>query len=234
MEKIQMIRVLIADDHNLFRDGIKSLFEGESKIQIIGEAEDGRSLVKKYFELNPDIVVADISMPNKSGPEAAITILNRDKNAKIIFLSQHTEDNYVYEVLKCNAYGLIGKNIVKNELIMAINAVHKGERYFVGRTEEQLKAILYRYNSIRKQKDDIVLDSLTTRENEVLMLIGEGFSREKIADELKIAVRTFDTHRLRIMSKLAIHKQPELIKFAIDLKLKKEKEYENSQSFNEN
>lgn len=229
-----MIRVLLADDHSLFRDGIKALFERENKIKIIGEADDGKTLVKKYFELNPDVVVSDISMPNKNGPEAAKTILHRDENAKIIFLSQHTEDNYIYEVIKSGAFGLVGKNIVKNDLVIAIEAVHKGKRYFVGRTEEELKRIVSRYDNIVEKQGDFILDSLTVRENEVLMVIGDGFDRDKIAKTLKISPRTLDTHRFRIMSKLGVKKQPELIKFAMELKLKKERELEISQSFNAN
>ncbi|PIQ08110.1 MAG: DNA-binding response regulator [Ignavibacteriales bacterium CG18_big_fil_WC_8_21_14_2_50_31_20] len=229
-----MIRVLLADDHSLFRDGLKALLDNESTIKIIGEAEDGRGLVKKYFDLCPDIVISDISMPNKTGTEAAKAILNKDKNAKIIFLSQHTEDNYIYEVLKCGAFGLVGKNIVKNELIIAIESVYKGKHYFIGRTEQELKAILSRFNDIVEKNGDFILDSLTERENEVLIAIGNGFDRDKLARTLKISVRTLDTHRFRIMSKIGVKKQPELIKFAMDLKLKKERELEKIKPFNEN
>ena len=219
-----MIRVLLADDHALFRDGIRSLIDGEKKIKIIGEAEDGTSLAEKYFQLKPDVVVSDISMPNKSGPEAAKTILNKDQNAKILFLSQHVEDIYVYEVLKCNALGLIGKNIVKNELMLAINAVSKGERYFIGKTEEELELLVARFDNIKEKKGDFILSSLTRRENEVLMAIGEGLPREKIAGKLKISVRTLDIHRYKIMSKLGVKTLPEIIKFAIELKAKNERE----------
>jgi len=229
-----MIRVLLADDHSLFRDGIKSLLNNEKEVAIIGEAEDGKGLVRKYFELKPDVVVTDISMPNTSGPEAAKKILNKDEKAKILFLSQYTEDNYIYEVLKCKAFGLIGKNIVKNELLLAIDSVSIGKYYFVGKTDEELRAILTRFDNIRDKKGDVVLDSLTSRENEVLRAIGDGLTRDEIAGKLKIKVRTIDAHRYTIMFKLGVKRLPELIKFAMDLKIKNEREILESQPFVEN
>ncbi|MFH0733187.1 MAG: response regulator transcription factor [bacterium] len=223
-----MIRVLLADDHSLFRDGIKAIFENNSKIQIIGEADDGFSLIKKYFEMKPDIVISDISMPNKNGPDAAKAILLKDKNARIIFLSQYTLDNYVYEVIQSGAVGLLSKNIIKAELIMAINEVYKGNNYFVGRTKEELENIVSKYDSIVNKDTKPKGERLTNREIEVLLAIGNGFDREKIARELNISKRTFDAHRLHIMSKIKVKKQTELIKFAVELKLKKEKELEKS------
>jgi len=219
-----MIRVLLADDHSLFRAGVKSLLDEEKNIQVIGEADDGTSLVRKYLELKPDVVVSDISMPNKSGPEAARLILNKDPGAKILFLSQYIEDIYIYEVLKCRALGLIGKNIVKNELILAINAVNKGECYFIGKTEEELKLLVSRFDNIKEKEGRVIISILTHRENEVLMALGEGLSREKISKKLKISIRTLDIHRYRIMAKLGIKTLPEIIKFAIELKLKNERE----------
>jgi len=213
-----MIRVLLADDHALFLDGIKSLFENEKGIKIIGETEDGISLVKKYFDLKPDIVVTDISMPNKSGPEAATAIINKDKNAKILFLSQHTDDNYIYEALKCKALGLIGKNIVKNELILAINAVGNGKHYFIGKTDKDLQSILNKFDGIRVNNGFVHVDSLTSRENEVLKAIGEGLSREEISKKLKISVRTFDSHKYNIMAELGIKNTTELVKYAVEIK----------------
>lgn len=215
-----MIRVLLADDHALFRAGVKSLFDDAKNIKIIGEAEDGTSMVRKYFELKPDIVISDISMPNKSGPEAAKTILNKDPDAKILFLSQYIEDNYIYEVLKCNAFGLVGKNIIKDELVLAIKFVNKGKRYFTGKTEEELELLLSRFNNIKEKKGNYILDTLTRRENEVLMAIGEGISREKTAEKLKISIKTFDIHKYNIMAKLGIKTLPGIIKFAIELKAK--------------
>ncbi len=215
-----MIRVLLADDHTLFRDGIKSLLDSEKDITIIGETENGEGLVRKYFELKPDVVVTDISMPKKPGPVAAKIILKRDKKAKILFLSQHIEDNYIYEALKCKALGLIGKNIVKNELVLAINTVNKGKYYFVGRTDEYLQLILKKFDDIREKNGHFLLSHLTSRENEVLEAIGEGLSRDEIAKKLKIGVKTFDAHKYNIMAKLGMKKKSEIIKYALELKMK--------------
>lgn len=215
---------MLADCQSLFRDGLKAIFENNGKIQIIGEAEDGYGLIRKYFEMKPDIVVSDILMPNKNGIDAVKSILGKDKNAKIIFLTQYTSDNFVYEVIQSGAMGLLSKTILKSELVIAINAVHKGEKYFGRHSKEDLENIVSKYDSIVKKDTMQTGERLTRREIEILLAIGNGFDRERVSTELNISKRTYDAHKIHIMSKLKVKKQSELIKFAIDLKLKKESE----------
>ena len=135
-----MIRVLLADDHNLFREGLVSLLSNEKDITVVGQAEDGASLVSKFTELKPDIIISDISMPGKSGPDAVRLITNNDNKVKILFLSQFTGDDYIYSVLQAGGSGLVSKNIMRTELLLAIKTVVKGKKYFIGKTDKELEA----------------------------------------------------------------------------------------------
>jgi len=210
-----LIRVLLADDHTLFSDGIVSLLSDVKHINIIGRAEDGRSLEKKYFELYPDVVLSDISMPIKNGPEAVQCILNKQKKAKVLFLSQHTGDDYIYSILKVGGLGLISKNCAKVDLISAIESVNKEKKFFLNKSEEELKKITKRFESNKYKSNDVIYDSLTNKQKEVLNLIGEGLSTEEIAIELKISKRTVETHRYRMMQTLELNTLTKLIKYAL-------------------
>lgn len=212
-----MIRVLIADDHNLFREGIRSLLKDSEDVVVVGEADDGRSLEKKYFELKPNVIVTDISMPIKSGPEAITTIINKYKtdNIKALFLSQYSGDDYIYSILKAGGLGLLSKNCVRDEPITAIKIINSGKKYFVNKSEEELNEIVKRFNQIEtKQKNEIIGD-LTKKQIEILKLIGEGLTTEQIAVELKIGKRTVDTHRYRIMSTFGFKSIGQLIRYAV-------------------
>jgi DNA-binding NarL/FixJ family response regulator len=211
-----MIRVLLSDDHNLFREGLIAIIEGENDLTVVGEAEDGMSLISKFEELKPDVVVSDISMPGKSGPDAVKIITRNNVGVKILFLSQFTGDDYIYSVLQSGGTGLISKKVLRNELINAIRTVAEGGKYFMGKSEDELKAIRKRFNLIKKrdQKDRAV--DLTKKEEEILLLVGENLSSREIAEKLKISLRTVDTHRLNIISKLHLKSLPGLISFARD------------------
>ena len=209
------IRILLADDHTLFRTGIMSLLEGEKDIYVVGEVENGNELLEKYFEIKPDLVLADISMPGKSGLEAAKEIKQKDAEAKFLFLSMHEEDEYIYHCLKAGGKGLINKNITKGELILAIKKVSEGSNYFKNNlSEEQIKYIYNKYNRSSYKRPEIAQDSLTAREENVLKLIGQGLTSNEIAKKLGISRRTVDTYRSNIMQKLNIRNLPELIKYA--------------------
>ncbi len=210
------IRVLIADDHTLFRNGIMSLLESEKDIYIVGEVDNGNDLFNKYFEIMPDIVLADISMPEKSGLEAAKEIKEKDYKAKILFLSMHEEDEYIYHCLKAGGMGLINKNITRGELILAIKKVSEGANYFRNNlSEELIKRIYNKYERTLYKKPALAKDSLTPREESVLRLIGRGLTSNEIAQKLSISRRTVDSFRASIMQKLNIKNLPELIKYAI-------------------
>ena len=215
-----MVRVLIADDHNLFREGIRSLLKDSLEIVIVGEAEDGRALEKKFFELKPDVILTDISMPIKSGPEAVSTIINKYKEAKVLFLSQYSGDDYIYSILKAGGLGLLSKNCLRDELVNAIKIVNNGDMYFFNKNEEELNEIIKRFDQIESKGKNETTKGLTKKQIEILKLIGEGYSTEQIAVELKIGKRTVETHRHRIMSTFGFKTVGQLIRYAVILNAK--------------
>ncbi len=216
MNTNKYIRVLLADDHTLFRNGIISLLESEKEIFIVGEVDNGKDLLNKYFEIMPDLVLLDISMPGKSGLEAAKEIRQKDHKAKLLFLSMHEEDEYIYHCLKAGGMGLINKNITKGELVLAIKRVSEGANYFRNNlSEEQIKYIYNKYERSSLKKPTYIKDALTSREENVLKLIGKGLTSNEIAQQLNISKRTVDSFRSSIMQKLKIKNLPELIKYAI-------------------
>ncbi|MBK7107081.1 MAG: response regulator transcription factor [Ignavibacteriae bacterium] len=216
-----MIRVLLADDHNLFREGIISLLKDSPDIIIVGEAEDGRTLEKKFFELMPDVIVSDINMPIKSGPEAASTIINKFKEAKILFLSQYLGDDFIYSILKAGGLGLISKNSMRDELVNAIKVVNKGKQYFVNKSDIELAEIIGRFEQIEKKEKQKSINGITNKQFEILNLIGEGLTTEQISIELKISKRTVETHRYRMMNTLGFNSVGQLIRYAVLKNMKK-------------
>jgi DNA-binding NarL/FixJ family response regulator len=211
-----IVRLLVADDHQLFRQGIIKLLEESDSIVIVGEASNGKELIQKYAEVKPDVTLSDISMPLKTGTEAMKTILRNDSNARVLFLSMHTDDEYIYTVLKAGGLGLLSKNVMKGELINAILNVAKGKRYFVGKTEEELDDIIYRYDFLNISETERDIDPLSAKEKEVLALVGQGLTSEAIAAKLYINRRTIDSHRAKIMEKLNLKSLPDLMKLAVE------------------
>ena len=217
MNTNKYIRVLLADDHTLFRNGIISLLENEKDIFVVGEVDNGKDLLNKYLEIMPDLVLLDISMPGKSGLEAAKEIKQNDHKAKLLFLSMHEEDEYIYYCLKAGGMGLINKNITKGELVLAIKRVSEGSNYFRNNlSEEQIKRIYNKYDRSVNKRPILLKDALTSREENVLKLIGKGLTSNEIAQQLNISKRTVDSFRSNIMQKLNIKNLPELIKYAIN------------------
>jgi len=210
-----MIRLLIADDHNLFREGIKNLLGDEKNIFIVGEAETGESLVTKYMELKPDIVLADISMPQLTGIEALEKLKKSGQHPKFLFLSMFDGDEYIYYCAKAGCYGLVSKKIMKGELIFAIQTVNEGKRYFGAKiTEEKLKEIIDNFE--KKTERTKNGDELTPREEQIVRLISDGLTSNEIADKLFVSKRTIDTHRTHLIQKLNLKSLPDLIKYSIN------------------
>lgn len=217
------IRILIADDHQLFRSGIVSLLKDANDIIIAGEAENGEELFNKYFEVKPDLILSDISMPLISGIEAIHKIKLTDMSAKVLFLSMYDSEEFIYYTLKVGGLGLVSKNIVKNELVTAIKVVNNGNYYFGGNLkEEDIASLVEKFDSILSPKFDINGISLSPREIQMLKFISEGFTSKEIADKLKLSKRTVDTHRTHLMQKLSLRTLPELIKFAIQFSFRQQ------------
>lgn len=210
------ITLLIADDHELFRKGIISLLLEEEMLIIIGEANDGKDLIYKYGKLKPDLVITDISMPELSGIEAVRTLSEKDPNIKAIFLSMYGGEDYMYHCIKSGGSGLIHKNVSKKELIHAIDLVYNGQKYFGEEySYEQIEKLIGDYESHSNIPVFEVLENLSNKEEEVLLLIAEGLTSIEIAEKMFISTRTVDTHRLHLMSKLKLKSVPQLIKYAI-------------------
>ena len=209
------ISLLVVDDHKLFRSGIISMFEDVPDIMVIGEAETGQEAVNKYFELQPDLILMDINMPQMSGTNAYKEIKKSDPNCKVLFLTMYDGEEYIFYTLRIGGMGLLTKNTMKGELIYAIKSIHEGTRYF-GRawTNEKLEELKKKYRRMAHKEMD-QYGVLTEKEKEVLNYISSGITSQEIAEHLNLSKRTIDSHRAKLMQKLNIKSLPELITYAI-------------------
>jgi DNA-binding NarL/FixJ family response regulator len=214
MSETAPIRVLLADDHTIVRQGLRSILEREPDLEVVGEAADGREAVRKAASLDPDVVVMDITMPQMNGIEAASRIIKSNRGARIVALTMHTAEEYVYSLLKAGARGYVLKDSSPSELIEAIRAVARGGTYLhpdvsVTVVNEYLKRPDPRTRSGKPAA------ALSHREREVLQLIAEGHTNKEIAGQLGLSVKTIEAHRTRIMDKLKIHNIAGLTRYAI-------------------
>ncbi len=212
---MQKIRLLLVDDHNILRQGLVDMLEKYDDFCIVAEAEDGYSMINKYFSFHPDVVLCDIEMPGLNGIEAAQKILEKDKEAKIIFLSMHNSDEYIYKILLINASGLIPKEIIKNELVTAIRNVANGEKYFMGKSDQDVEKIKVRFSNLNGLIESDQPLNLNALEEKILLLIADGKTSQEIADILHKAKRTIDSYRAIIINKLNLETLPQLIKYAV-------------------
>lgn len=210
------VKILIADDHELFRKGMISLLNSEENIKITGEANNGKDLIYKYLKLKPDLLIADISMPELSGIEAVKTLYESDKNIKVLFLSMYNGVDYIYHCIKSGGSGLVNKDIPKKELLNAIDLITSGKKYFgEDYPEERIEKLLDEYEKQLKSIKQEGNEQLTDKETEIMLMLAEGLTSNEIADKLFISKRTVDTHRTHIMQKLGLKSSPQLIKYAI-------------------
>ncbi len=206
-------RILLADDHMMFRQGIRLLLETIDDLEIVGEVGNGLQLVQMARELIPDIVVLDISMPGLRGIEATREIKAIDPNIKVLILTMHKDKKYLYHALSAGAEGYLVKEDADTELFDAIDVICCGGTYISPLLSVELTDDVIRMYHRGQSKPH--LDPLTTREREVLTLIAEGKSNREIADLLFISVRTAQHHRANIMKKLNTRKTADLVRYAI-------------------
>ena len=213
--KNQVIKILVADDHTLFRQGIIRLLEDHKDFSVVAEAENGIELIEKYFKIYPDIILADIAMPELSGIQAVQEVLRRDRSAKALFLSMYDEGEYVYKVIKSGGWGLVNKNILEDELFLAIEKVWAGEKYF-GRkwTDKDLTQLINEYEKILDENHEFHIE-LNFREEQILQLVIAGEMSKDIAEKLQISRRTIDYYRSNLYNKFSTKTQAELIKSGI-------------------
>ena len=209
---MSVLRVLLADDHNLVRAGIRALVEGIEGVTIVGEADNGREAVALAKVHRPELVVMDISMRELNGIEATAQIRADLPQTRVLILSMHTTEDFVRRALKAGASGYLVKDSAPLELKMAIEAICRGETYLSSRVSKTLLSGLVEG---RVRESESSLEALTPRQREILQLIAEGKSTKEIAFTLSVSVKTVETHRAALMERLGIHDVAGLVVFAV-------------------
>ena len=208
------IKILIADDHKITRDGLSALIEKQANMEVIGEADNGRIAVELVDQLNPDVIIMDIRMPDLNGIDATRQILSNSPGSKIIALSMYSDSRYVKGMLQAGVSGYLVKSCAFDELVNAINAVVANQAYLSPSIADTVMKDYVESLSSNTQSQSPG-SCLSSREREVLQLIAEGATADQIATHLHISVKTVSTHRRNIMEKLSIDNIAGLIKFAI-------------------
>ena len=207
------IRILLCDDHTLVRSGFVSLLKNEEGIYVISEAANGIEMIKKYYETNPDLIIADISMPELTGIEAFNKIKQTNPDVKILFLSVYYSEQYIYHTLKAGAMGLLDKSITRGEFLYAINQVMDGHKYFgAGYNEQKLTDLIKKYDH---KKKTMFSNEISEFENKLLFYISEGLTSDQIAQKLFVSKHTIDARRIKIMKKYNLKTGHDLQKYAI-------------------
>jgi len=210
------IRILIADDHTLLRNGIRALLEDEQDIVIVGEAEDGREAVRLAGQLKPNVVLMDIAMPLLNGLEATRQIKREHPEINVLVLTMYDHEEYFRQMLEVGASGYIIKRAAASELVSAIRAVYNGEAVL---SPVITRLLLEDYLSRDARSEESDPNALSSREREVLQLIAEGKTSREIAEILNLSVKTVQSHRTSLMQKLDLHDRGDLIKYAIQKKI---------------
>lgn len=205
---MKRIRILLADDHAVVRQGFKMILSSQADMEIVGEAGNGREAVELAESLKPDIVVMDVAMPELNGIEATRRLTASTPHSRVVALSMHKDNVYVREILRAGARGYLLKDSVAGDLVSAVRAVAQGEGYI---SPAVSNAVLDDY---RKHVTNPI-DLLSSREREVLQMLAEGKTNKEIAAVLNLSVYTVDAHRGRIMEKLNVHSINELVRFAV-------------------
>lgn len=216
---MKKIRVLIADDHTLVRDGIRSLLALVADIEVVGEAANGREALERTAEFAPDVVLMDLAMPIMSGLEATRRIAREFPETKVLALTQYDDSEYVVPVIEAGARGLVTKMAAFSELASAIQAVYKGDCFLSPSAAAVLVEEHQRSSAFKGAKDKDPYQLLTDREREILKLVAEGHTSREIADMLVVSPKTVEWHKTSLMNKLNIHNKTDLIKFAIRKRL---------------
>jgi DNA-binding NarL/FixJ family response regulator len=207
-------RIVIAEDHRILREGLRFLLSSNPDFEIVGEAEDGRGAIRCVDKLRPDLVLMDLSMPKMNGLDAIAEVKNHCPDTKVLVLTVHKAEEYVFESLKAGADGYLLKDATHNELMLAVGNVLEGKPYLSPGISGNLVAGYLKGRKPSKPK--LSLEILTRRERQVLKLIGEGHKNKEIADYLCVSVKTVEKHRANLMNKLDLHSGSALTAYAME------------------
>jgi DNA-binding NarL/FixJ family response regulator len=209
------VRILIADDHEVVRKGLRSLLEGEGSLEVVGEASNGREAVEKTVALKPDVVVLDIGMPELNGLEATRQIVKAAPRTEVLILTVFETEEVIREVLRAGARGYVLKSDAGRLLLSAIEAVSQHKPFFTSRVSELVLAGFLSGDQVRPDNEHPPGAPLTPREREVLQLLAEGKTNKEVAAALGIGLKTVETHRMNLMAKLGLHSVVDLVRYAI-------------------
>lgn len=207
------LRLLIGDDHTLFRHGLRRILEDRKDWEIVAEADDGRSAVRKAVALKPDVAILDIGMPQLNGIDATRQIMRKVPGVRVLILSMHSDETYVTRALNAGATGYILKDSAGKDLLRAVAAVAEGRSFFSPSVSKLMLDDFVR----RAAKTEVAdrYDTLSDREREILQLVAEGRSNKEVAALLEISPATVETHRARVLQKLDVHNTAELVLYAV-------------------
>ena len=206
------IRVMLADDHRLFRDGLRTLLEQQPDVEVAGMAVDGQSVLTEVEKYRPEVVLMDVSMPGLNGIETTRRLHAERPEICVLMLSMHADQRFVVEALRAGALGYVLKDCEISELLEAIRAVHKRQVFL---SPPIAMGVVRDYLSLACNRPESAFSVLSAREREVLQMLSEGSSTKEIAGELRVSIKTIETHRKNIMDKLGIHSIAELTRYAI-------------------
>jgi two-component system, NarL family, response regulator NreC len=210
----QKVRIVIAEDHTILREGLKALISTNPNFEVVGEAEDGREAIRCVEKLKPDLILSDLSMPRMNGMEAIREIKKRSPDTKVMVLTVHRTEEYILAALKAGAEGYVLKDSTHSELMLAVKNILSGKRYISpGISEKVIEGYLEGKKALKTRTS---WETLTQREREILKLIAEGYRNKEIADYLCISVKTVEKHRANLMDKLDLHSVSALTAFAME------------------
>ena len=213
----QKVRIVIAEDHTILRDGLRSLLSSDPNFEIVGEAGDGREAIKCVEKFRPDLILTDLSMPRMNGMEAIKEIKRQSPKTKVLVLTVHKAEEYILATFRAGANGYLLKDSTHAELVMAVKKVLSGKQYISPEISE--KVIEGYLEGKKTLKTQTSWETLTQREREILKLIAEGYKNKKIAEDLCISVKTVEKHRANLMEKLDLHNASALTAFAMEKRL---------------